>query len=80
MRWPKKYWRKKKKGFSDVVSDQKLCKQCVTEYEKLTKPPENGNVTEVIEAKGSQDQLASDDDFLFYKSPKKKPNSTLGKH
>ena len=76
----KKILKKKKKGFSDVVSDQKLCKQCVTEYEKLTKPPENGNVTEVIEAKGSQDQLASDDDFLFYKSPKKKPNLTLGKH
>ena len=76
----KKILKKKEKRVQWCSIWQKLCKQCVTEYEKLTKPPENGNVTEVIEAKGSQDQLASDDDFLFYKSPKKKPNSTLGKH
>ena len=36
------------KGFSDVLSDQKLCRQCVTEYQKLTKPPENENMTEII--------------------------------
>ena len=28
----------KEKGF-DVLSGQKLCRQCVTDYEKLTKPP-----------------------------------------
>ena len=31
----------KSKGFNDLLSGQKLCRQCVTEYEKLTKPPEN---------------------------------------
>ena len=36
------------KGFSDVLSGQKLCRQCVTEYQKLTKPPENENMTEII--------------------------------
>ena len=55
----------------------KLCRQCVTEYEKLTKPPENENMTEIIETESSQDKLASDDDFLLYESPKKKLNSTL---
>ena len=39
----------KEKGFNDVLPGQKLCKQCVTEYEKLTKPPENENITEIIE-------------------------------
>ena len=39
----------KEKGFSDVLPGQKLCRQCVTEYEKLTKPPENENMTEIIE-------------------------------
>ena len=39
----------KEKGFSDVLPGQKLCRQCVTEYEKLTKPPENENMTKIIE-------------------------------
>ena len=39
----------KEKGFNDVLPGQKLCKQCVTEYEKLTKLPENENMTEIIE-------------------------------
>ena len=51
---------------------QKLCRQCVTEYEKLTKSPENENMTEIIKTESWQDELASDDDFLLYKSPKKK--------
>ena len=37
----------KEKGFSDVLPGQKLCRQCVTEYEKLTKPPENENMTKI---------------------------------
>ena len=67
----------KEKGFNDVLPGQKLCRQCVTEYEKLTKPPENKNMTEIIETESSQDELASDDDFRLYESPKKKLNSTL---
>ena len=67
----------KEKGFNDVLPGQKLCRQCVTEYEKLTKPPENKNMTEIIVTESSQDELASDDDFLLYESPKKKLNSTL---
>ena len=59
----------KEKGFNDVLPGQKLCRQCVTEYEKLTKPPENENMTEIIETESSQDELASDDDFLLYESP-----------
>ena len=39
----------KQKGFNDVLTGQKLCRQCATEYEKLTKPPENENMTEIIE-------------------------------
>ena len=39
----------KEKGFSDVLLGQKLYRQYVTEYEKLTKPPENENITEIIE-------------------------------
>ena len=39
----------KEKGFSDVLPGQKLCRQCVIEYEKLTKPPENENMTKIIE-------------------------------
>ena len=35
----------KEKGFNDVLTGQKLCRECVTEYEKLTKPPENENMT-----------------------------------
>ena len=66
----------KEKGFN-VLPGQKLCRQCVTEYEKLTKPPENENLTEIIETESSQDKSASDDDFLLYESPKKKLNSTL---
>ena len=37
----------KEKGFN-VLHGPKLCRQCVTEYEKLTKPPENENMTEII--------------------------------
>ena len=58
----------KEKGFNDVLPGQKLCRQCVTEYEKLTKAPENENMTEIIETKSSLDKLASDDDFLLYES------------
>ena len=43
----------------------------------LTKAPENESMTEIIETKSSQDELASDDDFLMYESPKKKSNLTL---
>ena len=51
--------RLKEKGFNDVLRGQKLCRQCVvTEYEKLTKPPENENMTEIIETESSQDELA----------------------
>ena len=49
----------------------------ITEDEKLTKPPENENMTETIETESSEKELASDDDFLLYESPKKKLNSTL---
>ena len=34
------------------------------EYQKLTKPPENENMTEIIETESSQDALALDDDFF----------------
>ena len=67
----------KEKGFKNVLPGQKLCSQWVTKYGKLTKPPEIENMTEIIEAESSQDELASDDDFLLYESPKKKLNSTL---
>ena len=65
----------KGKGFNDELPGQNLCRQCLTEYEKLTKPPENENMTEIIETGSSQDKLASDDDFLLHESPKKKLNS-----
>ena len=39
----------KETGFSDVLPSQKLCRQCGSEYDKLTKPPENENMTETIE-------------------------------
>ena len=55
----------------------KTCRLRVTEYEKLTKPPENENVTKIIEAECSQDELVSNDNFLLYESPKKKLNATL---
>ena len=67
----------KEKGFNDVLPGQKLCRQCVTEYEKLTKRPENDNVTKIIETESSQGELASHNDFLLYESPKKKLNSTI---
>ena len=38
----------KEKGFNNVLPGQKLCRQCVTEYEKLFQPPENENITEII--------------------------------
>ena len=61
----------KEKGFNDVLPGQKLRRQCVTEYEKLTKPPENENMTEIIDTDSSKDELASDDHFLLYESLKK---------
>ena len=67
----------KEKGFSDVLPGQKLRQQCVTEYEKLTKPPENESMTEIIKTESSQDELASDDNFLLDESPREKLNSTL---
>ena len=39
----------KEKGFNNVLPGQKLCRQCVTEYEQLTKPPENESMIEIIE-------------------------------
>ena len=65
------------KGFNDVLPGHKLCRQCVTEYKKLIKPPENEHMTEVIETESSQDKLVSDDDFLLHESPKKKIKWTL---
>ena len=37
----------KEKEFNDALPGQKLCRQCVTEYEQLTKAPENENMTEI---------------------------------
>ena len=37
------------KEFNDVLPSQKLCRQCVTEYGKLTKLFENENMTGIIE-------------------------------
>ena len=34
----------KEKGFNDALPGQKLCRQCVTEYEMLTKTPENDRI------------------------------------
>ena len=62
------------KRCNGVLPSQKLYRQCVTEYQKLTKPPENENMTEIIETESSQNELASDD-FLLYESPKKKLDS-----
>ena len=61
----------KEKGFSDVWPGSKLCRQCVTKYGKLAKSPENENI-KIITTESSQDELASDDDFLLYESQKKK--------
>ena len=68
----------KEKRFNAVLPGQKLCRQWVTECEKLTKLPENENMTEIIEIESSQDKLASDNDFLLYESPKKKVDLTAG--
>ena len=54
-----------------MLPGQKLCKQCVTGYKKLTKPPKNEKVRETIETESLQDKLVSDDDFLPNESPKK---------
>ena len=54
----------KEKGFDEVLPGQRLDRLCVTEYQKLVKPPENENMTEIIETESSQDALASDDDFF----------------
>ena len=56
----------------NVLPGQKLCRQCVTKYEKLTKPPENENMTEIIDTEFTRRISISDDDFLLYESPKKK--------
>ena len=64
----------KEKGFNDVLPGHKLCRQCVIKDEKLTKPCEKKNMTEIIEIESSQDELASADDFLLNESPKKKLN------
>ena len=61
----------KEKGFSDVWPGSKLCRQCVTKYGKFTLSPENENI-KIITTESSQDELASDDDFLLYESPPKK--------
>ena len=63
----------KDKGFN-VLPVQKLCRQCVIKYEKLTKPLENENMTEIIETESSKDEFSSNDDFLLYESLKKKLN------
>ena len=55
----------------------KYCAGNVYEYEKLTKPPKNDNMAEIIETESSQDELASDNHFLLYESPKMKLNLTL---
>ena len=65
----------KEKGFNYVLPGQKLCRQCVTEYEKFTKAPENENMTEIINTESSQDELVPDDDVLLYESLKSKLNS-----
>ena len=67
----------KEKGFHYVLPGQKLCRQLVNEYEKLTKQPEKENMTEIIKTESSQNELAPDDDSLLYESPKKKLNLTL---
>ena len=59
----------KEKGFNDVLPGQKLWRQCKTKYEKLTKPSENENMTEIIKRQNSQDKLVSADYFLQYESP-----------
>ena len=38
----------KEKGFNDILPGQKLCRQCVTKYEKLTKPLENENIQNLL--------------------------------
>ena len=67
----------KEKGFNYVLPGRKWCRQGVNESEKLSKPPENKNMTEIIKTESSQDELASDDEFLLSESPKKKLNLTL---
>ena len=54
----------KEKQLNDTLPFQKLYRQCVNRYKKLSKPPENGNMTEIIQKKTSQDKLASDNDFF----------------
>ena len=61
-----------KEKWFNVLPGQKLCRQCVTKYEKLTKPPENENMTEIIDTEFTRRISISDDDFLLYESPKKK--------
>ena len=38
----------KEKGFNDMLPVQKLCRQCVTKYEKLTKLLENENIQKLL--------------------------------
>ena len=42
------------------------------EYEKLTKPPKNGNMIEMIETESSQDKLASEMILCSMKHQKRK--------
>ena len=63
-------------SLNNALPGQKLCRQCLTEYEKLTKPNENKNMIENFQTESPQDDLASDD-FLLYESPKEKLDSTL---
>ena len=60
----------KEKGFNDVLPGQKLCKQCVNKYEKLTNHLKMTTWQKLLR-QSSQDELASDNDFLLYQSQKK---------
>ena len=48
----------KEKGFNNALPGQKLCRQCATKYEKLTKPPKIENMTEIIKTERAQWQLS----------------------
>ena len=63
------------KGFSDLLPGQKLRRQCVTGYEKLTKLPKNESMTEIIETGVHKMNVHQMMIFLLYESPKKKLDS-----
>ena len=44
----------KEKGFNNALPGQKLCRQCATKYEKLTKPPKIENMAEIIKTERAQ--------------------------